>query len=225
MMTTTTTRSTYHHGDLHAALVAAGLAMLEAGEPFSLRALARQAGVSPTAPYRHFPDRDALESALAVRGLQDLMVALAPKGQAPATSEEVAELGVRYVRFALARPALFRLMFGHECDDQDDERVRAASALHDYLATVLSHVFPDADADADALATAGWSLAHGLAFLHLDGKLANSDPAAVDARVRAAYAAVLPATTSKPKPATSKQNKTKTSKTKPRAKNDTRRKS
>ena len=44
MMTTTTTRSTYHHGDLRAALVAAGLAMLETGEPFSLRALARQAG-------------------------------------------------------------------------------------------------------------------------------------------------------------------------------------
>ena len=222
-MTTPTTRSTYHHGDLRAALVAAGLAMLEAGEPFSLRALARQAGVSPTAPYRHFPDRDALESALAVRGLQDLMMALAPEGRTPATSEEVAELGVRYVRFALARPALFRLMFGRECDDQDDERVRAASALHDYLATVLGHVFPDADAD--ALATAGWSLAHGLAFLHLDGKLANSDPAAVDARVRAAYAAVLPATMSKPKPAASKQSKTKTSKTKPRAKNDTRRKS
>ena len=223
MMTTTTTRSTYHHGDLRAALVAAGLAMLEAGEPFSLRALARQAGVSPAAPYRHFPDRDALESALAVRGMQDLMVALAPNGQTPATSEEVAELGVRYVRFALARPALFRLMFGRECDDQDDERVRAAAALHDYLATVLGHVFPNADAD--ALATAGWSLAHGLAFLHLDGKLANSDPAAVDARVRAAYSAVLPATTSKPKPAASKQRKTKASKTKPRAKSDTRRKS
>ena len=223
MMTTTTTRSTYHHGDLRAALVAAGLAMLEAGEPFSLRALARQAGVSPTAPYRHFPDRDALESALAVRGLQDLMVALAPNGQTPATSEEVAELGVRYVRFALARPALFRLMFGRECDDQNDERVHAAAALHDHLATVLGHAFPDTDAD--ALATAGWSLAHGLAFLHLDGKLANSDPAAVDARVRAAYAAVLPATTSKPKPAASKQSKTKASKTKPRAKKDTRRKS
>ena len=223
MMTTTTTRSTYHHGDLRAALVAAGLAMLEAGEPFSLRALARQAGVSPTAPYRHFPDRDALESALAVRGLQDLMVALAPNGQTPATSEEVAELGVRYVRFALARPALFRLMFGRECDDQNDERVHAAAALHDHLATVLGHVFPNADAD--ALATAGWSLAHGLAFLHLDGKLANSDPAAVDARVRAAYSAVLPATTSKPKPAASKQSKTKASKTKPRAKSDTRRKS
>jgi len=223
MMTTTTTRSTYHHGDLRAALVAAGLAMLEAGEPFSLRALARQAGVSPTAPYRHFPDRDALESALAVRGLQDLMVAFASNGQTPATSEEVAELGVRYVRFALARPALFRLMFGRECDDQDDERVRAAAALHDYLATVLGHAYPNADAD--ALATAGWSLAHGLAFLHIDGKLANSDPAAVDARVRAAYAAVLPLATSKTKRAASKQSKTKARKTKPHAKKDTRRKS
>lgn len=189
---TAATKSSYHHGDLRAALLTAGLAMLEAGEPFSLRALAREAGVSPTAPYRHFPDREALESALAVRGLQDLMADLAADVPTPETSEEVADLAVRYVRFALAHPALFRLMFGRECDAQDDERVRAAAALHDYLTVVLGRVYPDADAQ--ALATAGWSLAHGLAFLHLDGKLTNADPSAIDARVRAAYAAVLPPT-------------------------------
>ena len=90
--------------------------------------------------------------------------------------------------------------------------------LHDPQPSVIL------DAEGSPL-TVNPALAHGLAFLHLDGKLANSDPAAVDARVRAAYAAVLPATTSKPKPAASKQRKTKASKTKPRAKSDTRRKS
>lgn len=183
-------RSTYHHGDLRAALVAAGMAMLEAGEPFSLRALARQAGVSPTAPYRHFADRDALESALAVQGLRDLMSDLTAGHGVPKSASDVTEVGVRYVRFALRRPALFRLTFARPCDDRDDERVQAAAVLRDYLAAVMTAVFPDADAD--ALATAGWSLAHGLAFLHLDGKLPNTDPAAVDGRVRSAFAAVLP---------------------------------
>ncbi len=147
--------------------------MLEAGEPFSPRALARRAGVSPTAPYRHFPDRDALESALAVQGLRELMSELAAGG-APSTSGEAAELGVRYVRFALAGPALFRLMFGRPCDDRDEDRVRASGALHDYLADAMGTLYPGADAA--ALATAGWALAHGLAFLHLDGKLDNTDP-------------------------------------------------
>lgn len=188
-MTAAPERPSYHHGDLRAALLTAATEMLEAGEPFSLRAIARRAGVSPTAPYRHFADRDALESALAVQGLRDLMDELAGGRDAPTTPTEVAELGVGYVRFALRRPALFRLMFGRECDDQDDERVLAAAALHDYLGGVMARVFPWAEPR--AMATAGWALAHGLAFLHLDGKLANSDPSDVDERVRSAFAAVL----------------------------------
>lgn len=197
-MRTASEKATYHHGDLRATLVTAGMVMLEAGEPFSLRALARRAGVSPTAPYRHFPDREALESALAVEGLRALMVELAADGATPTSSGQIAELAVRYVRFALARPALFRLMFGRECDDQDDARVQAAGALHVYLAEVLGTVYPTADSG--ILATAGWSTAHGLAFLHLDGKLANSDPAAIDARVRATFAAILPPPSSTPAP-------------------------
>ncbi|NNM48112.1 TetR/AcrR family transcriptional regulator [Knoellia koreensis] len=191
-MTATATRSTYHHGDLRAALVAAANEMLEQGEPLSLRALARRAGVSPTALYRHFADKEALESALAVRGLRDLFTDLTAGKAAPSTPKDVTELGVRYVRFALRRPELFKLMFGRECDDQDDERVRAAAALHDYLAAVMADVFPGSPAD--DLATAGWGLAHGLAFLHLDGKLPKDKPRAVDRRVRAAYAAILPTT-------------------------------
>lgn len=184
-------KSGYHHGDLRATLLLAALEMLEAGEPFSLRAVARRAGVSTAAPYRHFADRDSLETALAVHGLQELMRELSTGGAKPATAGDIAELAVGYVRFALRRPALFRLMFGRPCDDRDDERVPAAGALHDYLESIVSEVFPQSDPV--ALATAGWSLAHGLAFLHLDGKLPNTDRAVIDDRVRSTFAAILPA--------------------------------
>lgn len=183
-------RTGYHHGDLRPALVHAALEMLEAGEPFSLRAVARRAGVSTAAPYRHFADRDALESALAVHGLRELMHALAGSNEPPRSATDLAELAIGYVRFALRRPALFRLMFGQPCDDQDDERIRAAAALHDYLETAMTAVFPQSDPV--ALATAGWSLAHGLAFLHLDGKLPNTDQAVIDEHVRSSFAAVFP---------------------------------
>lgn len=192
-MTSSTRKSTYHHGDLRAALLASAMEMLEADEPFSLRAVARRAGVSAAAPYRHFPDRESLESALATQGLTDLMVDLTSTGTMPTTATELAEFGVTYVRFALRRPALFTLMFGQECDEQDDQRVRAAADLHEMLAAVMAQVFPDQDAD--GLASGGWALAHGLAFLHLDGKLTASSPDEVDARVRAAFAAVLSAQT------------------------------
>lgn len=180
----------YHHGDLRASLIIAALELLEQGKAFSLRAIARSAGVSTAAPYRHFADREALESALAVYGLRELMNELTADGHSPASPAEISELGVRYVHFALDRPELFRLMFGRPCDDQSDERVLAASALHEYLDKVVARVFPQSSST--DLATAGWSLAHGLAFLHLDGKLPNTDRAAVDARVRSAFAAVLP---------------------------------
>ena len=182
----------YHHGDLRSTLVVTALEMLEGGETFSLRAVARRAGVSTAAPYRHFPDREALESALAVHGLHELMDDLTRNAHPPRSAAEVSELAVEYVRFALRRPALFRLMFGQPCNDDDDERVRAAGALHEYLESVMTEVFPQSDPV--ALATAGWSLAHGLAFLHLDGKLSATDQMAIDERVRSTFAAVLPPT-------------------------------
>lgn len=179
----------YHHGDLRAALQTAAMRMLEKGESFSLRAVARRAGVSPTAPYRHFADRAALESALAAEGFRALKADLSRGQQSPSSVEGLSEFGVIYVDFALRRPALFRLMFGRECDDTNDERVRATAELHEWLALSLVRVFPDADAA--ALATACWSLAHGLAFLHLDGKLSSTPKSAVAPRVRAAFHAIF----------------------------------
>ncbi|MBM7515711.1 TetR/AcrR family transcriptional regulator [Nocardioides nitrophenolicus] len=184
----TSEKSGYHHGDLRTALLSTAMGLLEAGEPFSLRAVARGAGVSPTAPYRHFQDRDALESALAAEGFRDLLADLGADGKPPASLDDLAEFAVAYVAFALRRPALFHVMFGKPCDDADDERVKAADALHELLAVSLDHLFPGADAS--ALASAGWGLAHGLACLHLDGKLPAGSSEEIAERVRGAFLAI-----------------------------------
>ena len=142
--------STYHHGDLPAAVLAAAAKMLEkeglAG--LSVRAAARRAGVSHNAPYRHFPDRDALLAALAADGFSQLREALENK-----TGKE---LGEAYVRFALDHPQRFRLMFaGHFAQPE--------------LLAKFAGVFSGMGSDARFAAAAGWSLVHGLAQLILDG--------------------------------------------------------
>lgn len=185
-------KKSYHHGDLRAALLTTAMGMLERGESFSIRAVAREAGVSATAPYRHFPDRDALESALAAQGLRDLKADLTRDRELPGTVEELAELGAAYVEFALRRPALFRLMFGNECDHESEERVRAAAEVHELLAAAITGVFPDSDPI--DLALGGWGLVHGLACLYLDRKLAGPSIDHVVAQVRSSFIAVLGAT-------------------------------
>lgn len=188
-----TSIKSYHHGDLRAALIAAAIEGLEAGEPFSLRAVARRAGVSPTAPYRHFADREALDSAVAVEGFKDLRshleAALAGSIRLAAPEEVITALGVAYVEFALRRPAVFRLMFGNECDEKDSERVRASERLHEMLSQSIERLFPGAN-NSD-LPIALWSMAHGLAFLHLDGKLRPQTSEHVAARVKSAVGAIF----------------------------------
>ncbi|UUV30230.1 WHG domain-containing protein [Amycolatopsis roodepoortensis] len=186
----TSTKSGYHHGDLRASLLTTAMRMLEAGEQFSLRAVAREAGVSATAPYRHFADRDALESALAAQGLRDLKEDLSKGRELPASAADLAELAVAYVDFALRRPALFRLMFGNACDTGSEERVRAAADIHELLRLAMARVFSE---PSDALASAGWALAHGLAYLFLDGKLQMESDDEVAEHVRAAFTAILAA--------------------------------
>lgn len=192
----TSEKPRYHHGDLHAALLRAATDLLEEdGAGLSLRAVARRAGVSPTAPYRHFADKEALENELAAQGFADLKQRLVATGSQPVSLDRFALIAVSYVRFALDRPALFRLMFGTPCTDTQDARTAAAAEVHAFVMACVSEAFPQADAE--ALATAGWSLVHGLAFLHLDGKLPSSNLEEVDARVIAAITAIL---TLQPKP-------------------------
>ncbi|WP_026249214.1 TetR/AcrR family transcriptional regulator [Streptomyces sp. LaPpAH-108] len=184
----------YHHGDLRAACLRAARELLEedGSAGLSLRAVARRAGVSATAPYRHFADREALLTAVGAEGYRELGAHLAAAHPAPVTADDLAEIAVAYVRFALDHPALFRVMFAEPCDPASEERLEATIAISQYVRGIVHDVFPDADQD--ALSTAVWALVHGLAFLHLDGKLDSSAPEAVAEQVRAAVHAVLTAT-------------------------------
>jgi AcrR family transcriptional regulator len=190
----TAAKSAYHHGDLRAACVRAAVELLEAGgdDELSLRAVARRAGVSPAAPYRHYADREALVSAVAVVGYRELAARLAAAHPSPSTPEELAKVAVAYVRFATERPALFRIMFGEPCDHDDADRVAATEAVSAYVREIVARGFPHADAE--ALATAIWALVHGLAFLALDGKLGAPTPSAVADRVTASVRSLLTAT-------------------------------
>src|ERR1700726_2133284 len=155
-------KATYHHGDLRAACVRAAMELLEErGETaLSLRAVARRAGVSPAAPYRHYADREALVSAVAAVGYRELAERLAAAHPSPSTPQELARVATAYVQFALERPALFRMMFGEPCDRDSDERNAATAAVSRYLRAIVGRAFPEADAE--AMATATWGLAHGL---------------------------------------------------------------
>jgi len=106
----TSNRSSYHHGALRPALIAAARALLDEGGPAAvgLREAARRVGVSPTATYRHFKDKDALLAALAVEGFREFGAALAASERAP---EPLSAMGAAYIDFALAKPGMFRLMF------------------------------------------------------------------------------------------------------------------
>jgi AcrR family transcriptional regulator len=187
-------KATYHHGDLRTALVRAAMEILEEGDgsELSLRAVARRAGVSPAAPYRHYADREALVSAVAGLGYRELAQRLAAADPAPATPEQLTSVAVAYVQIALERPSLFRIMFTEPCDRDNDERVAATAAVSQYVRAIVERTFPQADAE--ALATGIWALVHGLAFLHLDGKLDATDPALVADRVTATIHALLSAT-------------------------------
>ncbi|MFI7102560.1 TetR/AcrR family transcriptional regulator [Streptomyces sp. NPDC050161] len=185
--------SAYHHGNLRAACLRAARELLEedGSAGLSLRAVARRAGVSATAPYRHYADRDALVSAVAAEGYRELAGQLAAAHPAPTTPDDLAAVAVAYVRFALDHPALFRAMFAEPCDPDNEDRVQATAAISAYVHHTVRNAFPGADPD--ALSTTVWALVHGLAFLHLDGKLDTSTPEAVAGQVRSAVRALFTA--------------------------------
>lgn len=187
----TAKKTGYHHGDLRSALLQAALELLEEGEgsDLSLRAVARRAGVSTAAPYRHYADREALVSAVAAVGYRELAQRLSAAHPAPSSVDEIVDVAIAYVRFALDRPALFRTMFEGACDREDDARVAAVAAVSQYVRSIVERTVPHADPE--ALATATWGLVHGLAVLHLDNKLPNEDADEVDARIAAAVRALV----------------------------------
>lgn len=168
--------TSYHHGNLRAALVEAGLAMLETGtrDELSLRELARQVGVSANAAYRHFENKEALLAAMAAEGMRRLAAEQAQAAAPRATpAEKFLEAGRTYVGFARRHPALFRLMFGRfSATSRSEELAGAGQAAFDAMRRGLAEVMrrePD-DAQTVMAAMYSWSLVHGLAQLIVDGQ-------------------------------------------------------
>ncbi|HEX7854210.1 MAG TPA: TetR/AcrR family transcriptional regulator [Sphingobium sp.] len=167
-------RKPYHHGDLRSALVAEGLRLLAEKDAtsLSLREVARAVGVSATSVYRHFPDKEALMTALALEGMAELgAIQVAAAEAAGGGDAGFAATGRAYVRFALANPALFRLIFVSPTLAAE----RAKDDFHPEATTLLQANAAAAAAqkggEAATHAVQAWALVHGLAMLMLDGQI------------------------------------------------------
>jgi AcrR family transcriptional regulator len=165
----------YHHGDLRAAVIAAGVKRLEEGDgaELGLRALARDVGVSATALYRHFPDKEALLDALADEGLRRLGAQQAQAWlKAGGGRAGFLATGVAYVRFAHEEPAVFRLSFTRQMSQRArDEGSDGGEVAYNLLRAGVAQGLPHLEDNADAAALHAWSLVHGLAMLILDRRV------------------------------------------------------
>jgi len=175
-------RRGYHHGNLREALISAALELVSlrgrAGVTFA--EAARQAGVSPAAPYRHYRDRDALMADVARRGFERFAAALEKAWEEGRPSPAVAleRLGRAYLEFARTEPAYFSAMFESGLDPKNfpalQEAGDAAFAVLRRACEALVATLP-ADRRPPALMVAlhVWSLAHGIASLFARGDAAR----------------------------------------------------
>lgn len=171
----------YHHGDLPRALLDAALRIVqtEGMEALTLRAVARLAGVSQAAPYRHFANKEAILAGVAEEGFRSLMAAMRQSVQASGDIPlaRLRAVGIGYVTFATSHPSHFRVMFGRDMADRS-----AFPTLRQVASDTLDMVV-DAIADcqraglvrseeaAADLALTAWSSVHGLSALLVDGVL------------------------------------------------------
>lgn len=188
-------KASYHHGDLRRALIVAAERLLEkrSAKALTLRGVAAALGVTGPASYRHFASKEALVAAVLTKGFDELAERTeAARAAARSPLEELGAVASAYVRFAVERPGIYKLMFGPECDKASYPELRAAGARafgvliqaaerceqHGKLAAAPRQV-----------ALIGWAFVHGLSSLHADGVLALTLPEFSDPE-RAVLAAV-----------------------------------
>lgn len=183
-------RGGYHHGNLRRALLDAALAIVESDgvSAISMSALARAAGVSSGAPYRHFKSVDAVLIALASEGWSAL-IAEEQRAVDPDAGplEQFRQAGIATVRFAVSHPTHFRLMFGpvgrRLTDPELAQRVAAADARTDAL--IAAAVASGEMARGPTQALAAQAVIYGLARLLVDGHLSPITPDDAAALARA----------------------------------------
>ena len=168
----------YHHGNLREALLRAAIRLIAEVGPtvFTLREVARRAGVSHNAPYRHFRDKDDLMTAVATEGYRELTEAMerAARGQDRAI-DRLKHAGLAYIEFALRRPEHFTVMFdaplpGPTHQESNEAAKEAFSMLVD-LVRVAQQSSELAGDDPLEYAYLAWTMVHGVAKLAITGRL------------------------------------------------------
>jgi len=181
----------YHHGDLHEKLLCCACNLLEESNiaSLSLRAVAKEVGVSHTAPYRHFKDKESLLAGIAGLGFdqlaENLATAVAAHPGNPAA--QLQEAGHQYVKLALENPQCTQLMFSDilPCDDTYPDLKTSGDMAFDGLKAIIEEgqslgVFKQGDVE--LLALTAWSGIHGLSLLLIGGNLPEFLAMAVETR-------------------------------------------
>jgi len=170
-------RRPYHHGNLREALLQGAVrAIAELGpSAFTLREVARRAGVSHNAPYRHFRDKDALLAAVAAQGFRELTRAMRNAGERQSNVlEKLKESGLAYVAFAVRRPEHFTVMFDAPvCTSKDPEYLQASQEAFNTLVNYIRNCQEEGQLPAGNTlerALYAWSLVHGIAKLAVAGR-------------------------------------------------------
>jgi AcrR family transcriptional regulator len=169
----------YHHGNLREELVTAALAIIarKGSDALTLREVANRLGVSQTALYRHFAGKEELRAAVAADGFTSLHRAIEEETAAagPDVRGRYRAIGLAYIRFALAHPAHFAIMYGPRSEGlvvgQVAEAGRAAFDLMVDAVVACQRAGKAPRGDPRRVAVEAWSLAHGLATLYLHGML------------------------------------------------------
>jgi AcrR family transcriptional regulator len=180
----------YHHGNLRRGLLDEALATIRAEgvDGLTLREIGARLGVSRTALYRHFADKRALLAAVATEGFrtlrQQLVAAWEEGGRGRAAFES---MGLAYVRFAVANPSHYRVMFGGFVDPKACDPGLAAEAAGAFQALVHALAVLQRDAvvraeDTVTMARFVWAVVHGVAMLGIDGQL--REPGGVEELLR-----------------------------------------
>jgi AcrR family transcriptional regulator len=173
-------RHRYHHGDLRRALTDAALALVGERGPkgFSLTEVARRAGVSAAAPYRHFTDKADLLATVATLGFRQLRAALEAVPEGGDERERLVRMGRCYVRWALDHPDFYLVMFGS--DSKQPEHTELVRAAEDAFRVLLDAISAAGSSgvlhveDPHRWAGSLWSVVHGTATLAIGRDLQHT---------------------------------------------------
>lgn len=172
------TEKKYHHGDLKLALIEAGIRILDSEryEAFSLRKVAKECGVSQTAPYRHFKDKDDLIHAIIMHVMQQFNLSLeqAVLKHPDNPKAQLSEMGMAYIRFFVENPEYLRLIFLNKKPDAYQNsgdcpgyEIPEGHPFATFFSTLqrYSEQAEHSGMDKDQLMLYSWGLVHGIAIL------------------------------------------------------------